>query len=156
MIHYRKIPKVLKPNIWLQSTIMQPVPESAPPATPVQSMDQNKKGWNLPVLGLQSCHQNSLVLGLQSCHQIVSHQLYSQHSHMFRVTFLTFCGNFVMIPQDSRIKAVVKSRFLYVDDGLPFWWQENVCCQIPSSPFFCISWKLFKAFCLELYKHWFN
>ena len=84
--------------------------------------------------------------------KILSHQLYSQHSNMFRVTFLTFSGNFVMIPQDSRIKAVIKSRFLYVDVDQPFWWVREDALQ----PIFCISWKLFKVFFLELYKHSFN
>ena len=45
---------------------------------------------------------------------------------MFRVTFLTFSGHFVMIPQDFRIKAVIKSsRFLYTDVGKPLWWARE-------------------------------
>ena len=115
---YPKIPKVLKPNIWLQSTI-----------SPSQDLLLRQPRYNLCTktgragicLFLVCSHVIRIHLSLVCSHviRIVGHQLYSQHSNMFRVTFLTFSGNFVMIPQDSRIKAVIKSRFLYIDVGKP-------------------------------------
>ena len=44
------------------------ISSSGNPGT-IYSMDSNKKGRNLLILGLQSYHQSSLVLSLQSCHQ---------------------------------------------------------------------------------------
>ena len=31
----------------------------------------------------------------------------------------------MVIPQDSRIEAVIKSRFLYIDVGKPLWWARE-------------------------------
>ena len=112
MIHYPQIPKVLKPNIWLQSTI-----------SPSQDLLLRQPQYNL----CTKTEKAGICLFLVCSHviRIVSHQLYSQQSNMFRVTFLTFSGNFVMIPQDSRIKAVIKSRFLHTGVGKPLWWARE-------------------------------
>ena len=123
MLHYNKIPKVFKPNIWLESTI-----------SPSQDLILRHPRYNLWTktkragicLSLVCSHIIRIYLSLVFSHVIkISSQLYSQHSNMFRVTYLTFSGNFVMIPQDSRIKTVIKSRFLYIDVGQPFWWARK-------------------------------
>ena len=64
---------------------------------------------------------------------------------MFRITFLTFSGNFVMIPQDSRIKAVIKSRFLYIDVGQPFWWVRECLLSDVLPPIFLYIMETFQG-----------
>ena len=41
-----------------------------------------------------------------------------------------------MIPQDSRIKAVIESRFLYVDVDQPFWWVRECPLSDALQPIF--------------------
>ena len=154
MLHYPKIPKVLKPNIWLQSTI-----------SPSQDLLLRQPRYNLFTeteragicLFLACSHVIRIHLSLVCSHviRIISHQLYSQHCNMFRVTFLTFSGNFVMIPQDSRIKAVIK---LYTDVCKPLWWARKCMLSVALQPDFLYIMETFQGLLphLELYKHWFN
>ena len=137
MLHYPKIPKVLKPNIWLQSTI-----------SPSQDLLLRQPRYNL----CTKTKRTGICLFLVCSHVIrihlslvCSHQLYSQHSNMFRITFLTFSGNFVMIPQDSRIEAVIKPRFLYIDVGKPIWWARECMLSDALQPDFLYIMETFQG-----------